>query len=482
MKINKSSFLLLSLFFVWYSCTENAMDDVNRNENDPQDVPARYLLTDAITSSAFRVTATDYAFYASVYIEHQVGIFNQMYNAEIRNYEPYSASTYNNAWMSTYANLLSLKLIREKCSEGGSEQGAWHLLGIAQILTAYNLGILTDLMGDIPWSEALQPGVVYQPKLDRQKDIYDDIFALLDEGIANLNKTDDPVLPPVGTQDLIYGDRDAATQAELWKQTAYGLKARYTMHLSFRNPDYEEVVRLATLSFKNAADQFQFTYDGSSAINPFYAFFQNRDYFGASESLNEKLTERQDPRQAIFFRKYPTAKELIFAPNGNPEQRQGYYGISGLLSPTRPTAMLSYHELLFLQAEAYARLSDLTAAENAFQNALKAAFVKVGLTENNAQEYYTGQIKKRFDTNPLSEIMIQKYLSFYEDEAIETYNDYRRWKAMGDQAIQLKNPNPFPLRFTYGSTDVVANRNVREAYGTGQYVLTENVWWAGGNR
>ena len=40
----------------------------------------------------------------------------------------------------------------------------------------------------------------------------------------------------------------------------------------------------------------------------------------------------------------------------------------------------------------------------------------------------------------------------------------------------------FPLRMAYGAEDVNTNVNVREAYGDGTYVYSENVWWAGGTR
>jgi hypothetical protein len=81
--------------------------------------------------------------------------------------------------------------------------------------------------------------------------------------------------------------------------------------------------------------------------------------------------------------------------------------------------------------------------------------------------------------------MNQKYLAFYEEESVEAYNDYRRLKAMGDNVINLENPlntTKFPLRCTYGSSDVTTNSNVANAYGDGTYVWTENVWWAGGTR
>lgn len=464
------------------ACSEGDMDYINRNVNDPSDVPARFLFTDAVTASAFNVTASDFAFYASVYMEHNVGIFNQLYNAEIRNNEPYASSTYNNKWNGTYENLRVLKIVREKCAPNGQESGANHLLGMAQILTAYNLAILTDLMGDIPWKEALQPGVIYQPRMDKQETIYADVFRFLDEGLTNLDKPDDPTLLPVGRQDLVYGTLDSTRQLALWKKTAYGLKARYLMRLSHITPDYDGVIAMANQSFASASEQFQFKYDGVSTVNPFQAFFDSRKYFGASKSLNDKLVYRSDPRKAKFFKAYPGTSNLIFAENGNPEQRQRYYGISGIMSGTMPTQMLSYHELQFLIAEAYARKSNPGLAEPALIKAIKAAFVKVGLSESDAQTYYDAQVKSLFDANPLSEIMNQKYLAFYEDEAVEAYNDYRRWKAMGDNAVILANPKPFPLRFTYGSSDVVSNPYVRDAYGNGQYVNTEDVWWAGGSR
>jgi len=38
------------------------------------------------------------------------------------------------------------------------------------------------------------------------------------------------------------------------------------------------------------------------------------------------------------------------------------------------------------------------------------------------------------------------------------------------------------LRFGYGADDVLANPEVKAAFGDGQYVYSEAVWWAGGNK
>ena len=282
------------------ACTDDVMDRLNRNENDPEDVPSRYLFTDAETSSAVNLVSGDFAFYTAVYMEQQAGIFNQMYNAEMRLADVYSAATFNNAWGSTYRNLRALKIIRERCAPGGVESGSNHLLGMAQVLTALNLATLTDLMGDIPWSEALQPGVVYQPKLDSQESIYQDIFSLLDDAIANLKREDLATLTPVGHQDLIYGQYDTDRQAELWIKAAYGLKARYTLRLSYREPRYDRVIDYADSAFVDAGEQLAYPYDGSTSINPFYAFYLNRRYFGQREPAPETRRAQRPARSTLL--------------------------------------------------------------------------------------------------------------------------------------------------------------------------------------
>lgn len=471
----------LAVFLVW-SCSEDIMDDINKDVNNPTNVATNLIITDVMTSSAFSVTGSDLAFYASVYIEHNTGVWNQSYNAEIRSGEPTSSTTYNNTWNAIYQNLYNLKVIIAKCSEGGAEAGNYYTLGIAQTLTAYNLAILTDVMGDVPWSEALQPGVIYTPNLDTQESIYADIHQYLDDAIENFEKTS--LFPSLGAQDFIYGGNK-----DRWKQFAYGLKARYTMRLSFRTPNYADVITFANQSFTSSAQQCDFTYDGTTTQSPFYRFYTDRDYYGASLSLHNKLVDRNDPRDAIFWEAHPSAGSLVYAPNGTPTQVQGTYGVSAISSITAPTYLLSYHELEFLKAEAYVRSTpqDLVNAEAALRNAVSAAFQKVniGLTAAAATAYFDAEVLPRFTANPLSEIMNQKYIAFFEEEAVEAYNDYRRLKAMGNNVIQLDNPlnaDQFPLRFTYGSSDVTTNVNVREAYGAGTYVYTENVWWAGGTR
>nr|WP_294786561.1 SusD/RagB family nutrient-binding outer membrane lipoprotein [uncultured Flavobacterium sp.] len=486
MKKYKVIFLLMIASISLNSCSEDKMDDINKNVNNPTDVPTRFAITDAMTSTAFNNTGSDLSFYTGIYVELNAGAApGQMYNAETRNGEPTSQTTYNNSWNNQYQTMYNLKLIIEKCTTG-AEKGNYTTLGIAQILYAYNLALLTDMYGDVPFTEAFQPGVIFQPKLDRQEDLYKIIFATLEDAIVNLGKTS--TYPVLGNQDLIYqGNKDK------WIKAANGLLARYTLHLSFKNPDYAKVLTYVSKSFTSKSEEFKLKNDG--VPNPFYQLDNSRGYLFASKSLFDKLNDRaNDPRATGYFQKIqkstgaPLTYEFFI--NGVSPQGQNY-SYSALINKSNPIFMLSYHELLFIKSEAEARNSEAVTSTASLTAAVTAAFNKdeaVNFSSTNATNYVAG-LNITTNAGLLKEIAVQKYFSFYENECVEAYNDYRRLLAMYGSAaahpIQLANPlntDKFPLRLTYGNSDVSTNNNVKTAFGDGTYVYTQNVWWAGGTR
>ena len=88
MKKYKSIGKLLAVSFltaaIASACTEDAMDKINENPNNPLDAPAKFLITDLGVSTAFSTVGGDFSLYSSVYIEHETGISNQLYRAEVR--------------------------------------------------------------------------------------------------------------------------------------------------------------------------------------------------------------------------------------------------------------------------------------------------------------------------------------------------------------------------------------------------------------
>ena len=148
-----------------------------------------------------------------------------------------AATTYNNEWNGTYGNIANLRSIIKKTSAGGLNEGQSDILGIAQVLLAVNFGILTDLHGDIPCSEAGWGSEILNPKLDSQESIYTEIINLLNSGIANLQSA---TTNYVGAQDILFkGD------AKSWLGFAYAMKARYLLHTCYRNTSvYSQVIEI----------------------------------------------------------------------------------------------------------------------------------------------------------------------------------------------------------------------------------------------
>ena len=103
--------------------------------------------------------------------------------------------------------------------------GAWHYAGVAKVIRAYGFMLMTDLYGEMPYTEAL--GQSATPAYDNGKTIYLGCLNELDEGIEHLQKQQDVALPT-----LAEGDFWNSGNVNKWLKLAYLLKARYCNKLS----------------------------------------------------------------------------------------------------------------------------------------------------------------------------------------------------------------------------------------------------------
>ena len=488
------------------------MDEINKDTSSPLNVNAKFLIPDIEVRTAQNIIGGDFNTYFGAYVEHWVGTHNQLYQAEIRGAEVRVSSTFNNTWGTVYENIRNAKIVVSKCSEGGAEEGDELTKAVGEILLAYNVAAATDIYGDAPYSQVGDFTTYPAPSTDKQSDIYNDVFKLLDDAIASL----DGASNTLGSYDILYGG-----DASKWKKFAQGLKARYTMRLilksSNKEADYKKVIDCVDASFASAGEQASLSiYDGLSAQNPLFDFEWSRDGISSSTSMYSKLMARKDPRaERIYydpsswtFYSAEEAKDYL-APNGKPVESQYEYCYDAFFfAEVAPVHFLSYHELLFLKAEAQCRLGE--DAEATLKKAVEAAFVNfennvqaaqnaptvVGyggldplpgdaLDAESADNYFENEVAPLFAANPFKEIMTQKYIAFWgaNGESVETYNDVRRLKAENKDIYEFANDGKFPLRAAYGNDDVVNNPNISQLYtDAGNYVFTENVWWAGGTR
>lgn len=484
------------------------MDRINRDEAHPGQsvVSAKFQLTDAIVASVFTTNTGNFSWYVSSYTEQLLGTGNnQAKNAELRSVNEIAASsTFDNEWNGTYLNLNNIQQMIEKCNEGGNSAGQSDIQGMGQVLAAFNWGVMTDLFGDIPCSEAFK---VSAPKIDKQEDVYTHIFELLDAAITNFDNAGS--MENAGSHDVLFGGKVAK-----WRGLAHALKARYLLHESGRaadkNAQYAQVLTEVNAAIADGFDGANLNiFDGDAQIDAWSAYWYSRSYTASSKTVDDLMVARQDPRETIYNYNgavwYGAPAELGLMTPGDAEAAGAtdatnfpLWFLNGISGVHIPSHLMSKAELYFISAEVKARLGQDAKAD--FETAVKASladYATVGDTEFDAADvdaYLAGETATKFAANPLSEILVQKYIAQTCDEQLETYNDMRRCNYVdGSYPVAMTNPkntqanaNRWPLRLPYGSSDVLSNPNVKAAFGegndAGKYIFTENVWWAGGNR
>ena len=484
---------LASVMFA--SCSEDIMDHINTDEAHPNiNINAKLQLTDAEVSTVFSTLCGNYAWYVSSYTEQLFGTGNnQLRQVEARNVSEVAGSAvFNNEWNNTYLNLNNLRLMRNKCQEGGVNAKAYNLLGVTQTLEAINWATLTDLHGDIPYKECF---VTSNPKIDKQKVVYERVYELLDSAQINFARgTDD-----ISSNDIIYAGKVAK-----WTAFVHALKARYllrTYGVNKTNAQLQNVVAEAKAAISGDFEGCELAvFNGQTADNSWYAYAQSREYTGCSSTVEKLMSERNDPREPIYnYNKF--GKNVVANPGDDALASETEYvnWPAYLDNGAAPLHMMSLSELYFVLAEAQARLG--VDAEAAFKSGVTASIkdfyaaggsiIEASVTDAQITNYLT-LINARFTANPLNEILIQKYIAQTRDEQLETYNDIRRCRYIdGSYPVTMTNPNNtsgganrWPLCLPYGDSDVKSNPNVAAAFGSGNdagmYVFTKSVWWAGG--
>ena len=484
--MKKSILVALSVAFLGFTaCSEDTMDDINKDEYHPAPelVPAYLQLSEAIMNTGFSTVSGDLAFYLSSWTEQEFGMGNnQLMKAELRNSIEWTASsTFNNVWSGTYGNLLNIQQMIDKVENNVSgNEGQLDVLGIAQVLKVMEYGVLTDMFGDIPYSEALKGAENLQPGLDSQKAIYADLIATLDKAIGNLQQAVDGKMNNVANQDLVFGG-----DMSQWLAAAYGLKARYLIHQSaVDNSVYASAEAAAQKAIELGFAGMTITeFNGVTCDNPWSAFVWSRGYTGSSTTVTNMMEKYNDPRIDLYL-----AGGEAFNPGDAEGSKISWapsYPVWFDLG-SQPIHLLSEAEVYFILAETQLRQGK--DATEAFQAAVASSVADI-MTICGEDDSVAADYAASLGTPTLKTLFEQKYLAQIVDEQVETFNDIRRCEAMGESWIQLTNPmntqsglNRLPKRLPYGSDSVLNNPKIAEAYGDGFYIYDQPVWWAGGSR
>lgn len=260
-KLKNNFIILLTLALtVVISCQD--LDEININPNgvDPATADLNLLMPTIITSVSKTVNSLGFGDLAGV-MQHT------QYDGWSSGHNDYDWDNSNKSWSGYYGILRNNDEFYKKAVAGGYQ---FHE-GVALIMKSYTFGLITDLWGDAPMSEALkaEDGVDnFKPKFDDQEEIYMQILADLETANTLLSENSSFYVNIDPVQDVLYGG-----DVSKWRKFANSLALRYYMRLSAKLPN---VAKDGISKISNDPGKYPLITDASDDANI--------GYFGTSPS------------------------------------------------------------------------------------------------------------------------------------------------------------------------------------------------------
>lgn len=226
MKTANLFFLCLAIGAVSAISCQKHLQEVNENPNgaDPATTNPNLVLATVLTEAGKAYVQLGYGDIAGVMQHTQLDGWGGGHNE----YD-WGGS---NSWSGFYDILRNNKFVYDNAVEKNYELHK----GITLVMKSMVFGMITDLWGDAPYSEALKgdKGGMENtfPKYDSQKDIYEGILAALDTANTLLSKPKDAYNSTVDAADVYFGGDPGK-----WRKLANSLALRYYMRLSDKMPD-----------------------------------------------------------------------------------------------------------------------------------------------------------------------------------------------------------------------------------------------------
>ena len=285
-----------------------------------------------------------------------------------------------------------------------------------------------------------------------------------------------------------------------WRKFSNSLRLRLAMHLS--NVDATTAAAQAQAAvtagvFTSNADNAQLMYLASAPDqNPVYTnvHVDKRDDYGMSKTFVDSLLSWSDPRLPVFAQ---LNNDTIVAnqiyeglPNGLNDgagpallyiSRIGAYWRE---TPAAPLALLTYSEVLFLEAEAAERGWITGNATQLYADAIRASMEQYGIP-TTAIDAYLAQPRVVYATGAagLTQIAYQKWVSLFL-QGMEGWTEVRRTGVPalvpGPNAVLTKIPERLP----YSDNEAVLNKANLDAAVAAQHFssstdLTTPLWFTG---
>ena len=211
-----------ALFFA--SCSDEYMENMNTDPSKAATIDPNAQLTTAQLQTYGDLSMMEiYRNYLYAFTQQLMGCWN---TTNYGGRHTLDNNEMSRIWTSFYTQ--SLKNIIDAQYRTAEDAEKVNINSVLRIYRVYLMSIITDTYGDAPFSEAglgFLEGK-FNPKYDKQEDIYNAFFLELEDAVNKIDPTKDKV-----TGDLIY-----AGDVTKWQQLANSLRLRFAMRISNVNP------------------------------------------------------------------------------------------------------------------------------------------------------------------------------------------------------------------------------------------------------
>ncbi|WP_394990044.1 SusD/RagB family nutrient-binding outer membrane lipoprotein [Emticicia sp.] len=370
-------------------------------------------------------------------------------------------------WSSFYQNLTDAEdiyTIADRLKENNYK-------AIALVYKCWAYSILTDLYGDVPYSQAIKATEGnFKPSFDKQKDIYTQIFKDLET--ANGLFDDTKILTYGG--DLVYNTSVLTSGKNVgiqrWKKFTNSLRLRLLLRISKKEGEINVKEQISAIladavkypTFTANADDAIFRYPGTFPyFNPYYNArtldWREGTYF--TEFFLNQMNTSSDPRRAIWaipvmvagvstFRGiqsgYPTTLEYVVGQNSS--------YTDALKTLPQLGVMMPYAEVEFIKAElALKGYTTGKTPKNHYDAGIAASMIQWGatipatfLTQKSIAYDETLSADKQ-----LEQIMLQKYYAYFFVDYQSWFEKRRTGYPILPRGMGIPVANKFPSRVPY---------------------------------
>lgn len=452
------SFCLLTVFFT--GCTKN-FEELNTDPNRPKDVNPGVMLGQL----QYRIVNSSIG--AARNFTHELMQVHAPRSSTRDGVHRYLINPGAGVWSNFYTYITDIEdiiNISDKLSEKNYK-------AIALVYKSWAYSILTDLYGDVPYSEAIKAANGnFLPKFDSQKEIY--IQTLKDLQTANDLFDENKALTYGG--DLVYTSNTLTagknTGIQHWKKLGNTLRLRLLLRLMRKNGEIDVNTQITAILadavkypvFSSNADDGIFRYPNVFPFfNPYFTARQLdwRDGTYFTKFFVDKMNADNDPRRAVWFTTVPVNGQNIYQgiESGYPTTTEYVVGKNSSYTDALKTAanigvMITYAEEEFIKSElALKGYNTGKTAKTHYENGITASMTQWGASMPANYLTQTGVAYNAAGTADaqLQQIMLQKYYAYFFVDYQAWFEKRRTGYPLLPRGTGIPVENQFPWRIPY---------------------------------